>query len=42
MGLGGTRRLIVPSSLGYGDQGAGSKILPGATLVFEITLKNIQ
>ena len=42
MGLGGTRRLIVPPSLGYGDQGAGGKILPGATLVFEITLKNIQ
>ena len=42
MGLGGTRRLIVPPSLGYGDAGAGSKILPGATLVFEVTLKNIQ
>ena len=42
MGIGGTRRLIVPPSLGYGDQGAGGKILPGATLVFEITLKNIQ
>jgi len=28
--------------MGYGEQGAGAKILPGATLVFEVTLKNIQ
>ena len=41
MRCGGTRRLIVPPALGYGDRGAG-KIRPGATLVFEVTLQNIQ
>ena len=41
MKCGGTRRLIVPPSLGYGERGAGM-IQPGATLVFEVTLQNIQ
>ena len=40
MRVGGVRRLVVPPSLGYGDRGAGP-VLPGATLVFEITLQNV-
>jgi len=41
MTCGGVRRLIVPPSLGYGERSAG-KIRPGSTLVFEVTLVNIQ
>jgi peptidylprolyl isomerase len=42
MRVGGLRRLIIPAKLGYGDQGAGDKIPPGATLVFEIELLGIK
>ena len=41
MKCGGTRRLIVPPSLGYGERSVG-KIRPGSTLVFEVTLVNLQ
>ena len=35
---GETRRLIVPSALGYGDAGSPPKIPAGATLIFDILL----
>ena len=41
MKVGGLRRLIVPSSLGYGRTGAGNKIPPNASLVFEIELLGV-
>lgn len=42
MRRGGTRRLVVPSQLGYGARGAGAKIAPDATLVFQVRLMNVQ
>ncbi|MBB6052437.1 FKBP-type peptidyl-prolyl cis-trans isomerase [Armatimonas rosea] len=38
---GGTRKLVIPAALGYGDQGQG-EIPPGATLVFEIELLKVN
>lgn len=35
---GGTYRLFIPASLGYGDKGAGGVIPPGAVLDFTVTL----
>ena len=42
MKVGGKRRLTIPPELGYGDQGAGSIIPPGAKLVFEIDLLSVE
>ncbi len=35
-------KVYIPSELAYGDRGAGGTILPGSTLVFEITLIDIK
>ena len=40
MRQGGTRRLVVPPELGYGERGAGP-VPPRATLIFEIDLLNV-
>ena len=42
MRVGGTRLLIIPAELGYGDAGAGGVIPPGATLIFEVQLLAIE
>ena len=42
MRIGGKRKLIIPSELGYGSHGAGDVIPPDATLVFEIELLDIS
>jgi peptidylprolyl isomerase len=42
MKVGGRRELIIPPDLGYGDQGAGADIPPGATLVFVVDLLDVQ
>jgi FKBP-type peptidyl-prolyl cis-trans isomerase len=35
-------QLVIPSDLGYGDQGAGGAIGPNQTLVFDMTLVSVQ
>ena len=42
MKVGGTRTLIIPSSLGYGSAGSGTSIPPNATLVFAVDLLSVQ
>lgn len=41
MSVGSKYKFVIPSSLAYGDQGAGSSIGPGETLVFEVELLEI-
>jgi len=42
MKVGGKRTLIVPAHLGYGTRGAGDSIPPGAVLVFDVELLELQ
>jgi peptidylprolyl isomerase len=42
MQVGGNRRLLVPSRLAYGAEGAGDVIPPNAALIFEIELLEVK
>jgi len=42
MKIGGRRRLVIPSHLGYGEQGAGGVIAPGETLIFVVDLISLR
>ena len=42
MKVGGTRKLVIPPSLGYGSQAVGGVIPANATLIFEVQLLNVS
>lgn len=42
MRVGGKRRLLVPSHLGYGPEGAGEQVPPNADLIIEVELLEVR
>jgi FKBP-type peptidyl-prolyl cis-trans isomerase len=42
MKVGGRRRLMIPSKLGYGAKGAGELVPPDADLIFEVELLEVK
>ncbi len=42
MRVGGRRKLVVPSELGYGERGAGDSVPPNSTLYFDVVLVEVE